>query len=345
MAVTFVIGNAHHLWTSLFGAGTTISAAIASEFSEAVGKLYTSSLLAAGLVLMFITFTVLALAQLMLAQATKRAAPMSRDPGIYARRRLEARFFIALSFLAAVFGILWLTLILVALFASGLPGINLALFTLDSPPPFDVGGLRNAMVGSLLMIVIATVVGTPVGIFAGTYLAEYGRFGRLTLAVRMLNDILLSAPSIVVGLFVYEVLVANSIGHFSGIAGAARPRGDRHSRRRAHDRKHAASYPGFTARSRGCPRSSAVEGHPPRSVARGALRHRNRHHLSGGAHQRRDGTAVVQRSQTIRVQPRSHAADGEPSRDDLPNGAQPVQRLASARVVGCPRCHIHRARA
>jgi phosphate transport system permease protein len=141
------------------------------------------------------------------------------DRGLYFRRRLIARFFMTLSCFAALFGIAWLALILGTLVVNGLPGINLDLFTKETPPPGEGGGMANAMAGSLIMIVMATLVGTPAGILAGTYLAEYGRFSRLAIVVRMLNDILLSAPSIVVGLFVYELVVV-TMGHFSAIAGA-----------------------------------------------------------------------------------------------------------------------------
>ncbi|MBN9073762.1 MAG: phosphate ABC transporter permease PstA [Rhizobiales bacterium] len=120
---------------------------------------------------------------------------------------------------AAGIGLAWLALILGALLWKGFSGLNLAVFTEMTPPPGEAGGLANAIVGSVLMTVIAVVVGTPVGILAGTYMAEYGRFSKLTTIVRFINDILLSAPSIIVGLFVYELLV-RPMGHFSGIAGA-----------------------------------------------------------------------------------------------------------------------------
>ncbi len=120
---------------------------------------------------------------------------------------------------AAGIGLAWLALILGALLWKGFSGLNLAVFTEMTPPPGEAGGLANAIVGSVLMTVIAVVVGTPVGILAGTYMAEYGRFSKLTIIVRFINDILLSAPSIIVGLFVYELLV-RPMGHFSGIAGA-----------------------------------------------------------------------------------------------------------------------------
>ncbi len=140
MAVTFVIGNAHRISASVLAPGTTISATIANEFTEAVGDLYTSALIALGLILFVIT-----------------------------------------------------------------PGAD--------------GGLLNPIVGSLILTGLAVIIGTPVGILAGTYMAEYGRFSKLTQVVRFINDILLSAPSIVIGLFVYEVMVA-PLGHFSGTAGA-----------------------------------------------------------------------------------------------------------------------------
>lgn len=145
---------------------------------------------------------------------------MEGASSIYIRRRLKAQFFLGLSWLAALIGLAALGVILFGLIGNGIKGINLDLFTMETPPPpgDEGGGLANAMIGSLIMIALATFVGTPIGILAGTYLAEYGRFGRLTTAVRMLNDILLSAPSIVVGLFVYELIVV-PMGHFSGLAG------------------------------------------------------------------------------------------------------------------------------
>lgn len=120
---------------------------------------------------------------------------------------------------AAGIGLAWLALILGALLYKGLSGVSLSVFTEMTPPPGDAGGLLNAIYGSIMMTVIAVIVGTPIGVLAGTYMAEYGRFSRLTTIVRFINDILLSAPSIIVGLFVYELLV-RPMGHFSAIAGA-----------------------------------------------------------------------------------------------------------------------------
>jgi phosphate transport system permease protein len=124
-----------------------------------------------------------------------------------------------LSIGATIFGLGWLVLILGVLLWEGLSGMSLKVFTEMTPPPGSAGGLLNAIVGSLIMTFLAVLVGTPIGILAGTYMAEYGRYDRLTSVVRFINDILLSAPSIVVGLFIYEVMVV-PLGHFSAMAGA-----------------------------------------------------------------------------------------------------------------------------
>ena len=139
---------------------------------------------------------------------------------LYARRRVANVMFIALSFGAAIFGLIWLGFILAALLEQGFSGLSLHLFTEAQPPPGSEGGLGNAILGSVVMSVLAVLVGTPIGIFAGTYLAEYGKHTRFAFVVRFVNDILLSAPSIITGLFVYEVLVVR-MGHFSGWAGIA----------------------------------------------------------------------------------------------------------------------------
>jgi phosphate transport system permease protein len=138
---------------------------------------------------------------------------------LYAARRRRNSIAMVLSFAATLFGLGWLVLILGALLYEGFSGLSLAVFTEMTPPPGASGGLLNAIVGSLIMTVLAVLIGTPVGILAGTYMAEYGRHDRVTDVVRFINDILLSAPSIVVGLFIYEVMVV-PMGHFSGLAGA-----------------------------------------------------------------------------------------------------------------------------
>ncbi len=127
--------------------------------------------------------------------------------------------FLMLSVLAAIFGIVWLAFILGDLGYNGLSSISPKLFTMITPPPNSEGGLLNAIVGSLMMSGLAVAAGTPLGLMAGTYLAEYGRHGWLAFFVRFVNDILLSAPSIIIGLFVYEVVV-RPMSHFSGWAGA-----------------------------------------------------------------------------------------------------------------------------
>lgn len=138
---------------------------------------------------------------------------------LYARRRFVNRVIVSLSVVAAGIGMLWLVLILAELLIEGFSGINLAVFTEMTPPPGSAGGLRNAIFGTLVMTSIAVALGTPIGILGGTYLAEYGRTSKLSVVVRFINDVLLSAPSIVVGLFVYEVMVIH-MGHFSAWAGA-----------------------------------------------------------------------------------------------------------------------------
>jgi phosphate transport system permease protein len=137
----------------------------------------------------------------------------------YHRRRFGDRIATVLSIGAAGFGLTWLVLILLVLIVKGVGGLSLAVFTEMTPPPGSAGGLLNAIVGSLILTVLAVIFGTPLGMLAGTYMAEYGRYSKLTLVVRFINDILLSAPSIVVGLFVYEIMV-RQMGHFSAWAGA-----------------------------------------------------------------------------------------------------------------------------
>ena len=138
---------------------------------------------------------------------------------LYSARRLRNQIAMGLSLVATLFGLGWLVLILGALLWQGFSGLSFAVFTEMTPPPGSAGGLLNPIAGSLILTVLAVVIGTPIGILAGTYMAEYGRYDRLTTVVRFINDILLSAPSIVVGLFIYEVMVA-PMGHFSGLAGA-----------------------------------------------------------------------------------------------------------------------------
>src|SRR5215467_14502994 len=138
---------------------------------------------------------------------------------LYNRRRRKNLITMSLSFCATGLGLGWLVLILGALLWEGFSGLSLRVFTEMTPPPGASGGLLNAIMGSLMLTVLAVLIGTPIGILAGTYMAEYGRHDRLTSVVRFINDILLSAPSIVIGLFIYEVMVY-PMGHFSGLAGS-----------------------------------------------------------------------------------------------------------------------------
>ena len=141
------------------------------------------------------------------------------DNALYRRRRLVNSFNKTMSFLTVAFGLFWLVWILYTLLKLGLGGLSLDVFTQSTPPPGSQGGLANAIYGSLLMTLFGTLIGTPVGILPGVYLAEFGNRGWLAPTTRFINDILLSAPSIVIGLFIYEVYVV-SVGHFSGWAGS-----------------------------------------------------------------------------------------------------------------------------
>ena len=137
---------------------------------------------------------------------------------LYARRRFINWLSLSISVLAMAFGLFWLGWILWTLLAQGLPGMSLAIFTQTTPPPGSQGGLGNAIWGSLMLTSLATLIGTPVGILAGTYLAEFGQRGWLSPTTRFINDILLSAPSIVIGLFIYSIYIVK-VGHFSGWGG------------------------------------------------------------------------------------------------------------------------------
>src|ERR1700755_191905 len=138
---------------------------------------------------------------------------------IYGRRPPKYIVIRLLCVAAALFGVTWLALILITLLYNGLAGLSLQIFTENTPPPGSTeGGLLNAIVGSIIMTVLGVGIGAPIGLFAGTYLAEYGKHDKLTSVIRFINDILLSAPSIIIGLFVYGAVVV-PMGGFSAIAG------------------------------------------------------------------------------------------------------------------------------
>ncbi|MBP6718493.1 MAG: phosphate ABC transporter permease PstA [Rhodoferax sp.] len=148
-----------------------------------------------------------------------QAAALERDrQSNYARRKFVNRVALTLSLLAMAFGLFWLFWILIETLRLGLSGLTLDTLTQMTPPPNDAGGLANAIYGSFLMVALATFVGTPIGIMAGIYLAEFDSKGWLANVTRFVNDILLSAPSIVIGLFVYAVVVSR-FNSFSGYAG------------------------------------------------------------------------------------------------------------------------------
>src|SRR5246500_4998910 len=139
---------------------------------------------------------------------------------IYIRRRRVNLIVRGLCLGAAIFGVTWLAFILFTLFYNGLAGLSVQLFSQNTPPPGSTeGGLLNAITGSIIMTGIGVGIGAPLGLFAGTYLAEYGKNDRLTSVIRFINDILLSAPSIIIGLFIYGAVVV-AMRRFSAIAGA-----------------------------------------------------------------------------------------------------------------------------
>ena len=138
---------------------------------------------------------------------------------IPARRRIADVLAFAFATAATLFGLVWLFWILWTTLSQGASALSPTLFTQMTPPPGSSGGILNALYGSLVMIFLAIMIGTPIGVAAGTYLAEHGRNTRVAAVASFINDILLSAPSIVIGLFVYE-LVVRKVGHFSGFAGA-----------------------------------------------------------------------------------------------------------------------------
>jgi phosphate transport system permease protein len=149
------------------------------------------------------------------ADSAKLASPRKQQSA----RKLRSAIAMILCWISAGIGLAALGAILAALLWGGFSGLSLDVFTKMTPPPGSSGGLLNAIFGSLVMTFFGVLIGAPLGLFAGTYMAEYGHASRLTMVVRFINDILLSAPSIVIGLFVYEIAVV-PLGHFSAFAGA-----------------------------------------------------------------------------------------------------------------------------
>jgi phosphate transport system permease protein len=145
---------------------------------------------------------------------------MALDRTRYNRRKAASAIMAASCVAASVLGLAVLGAILATLLIKGVSGLTPQVFTEMTPPPGSNGGLLNAIVGSFIMSFVAVAAGTPIGILAGTYMAEYGRHSKVSSIIRFVNDILLSAPSIVIGLFIYEIMV-RPLGHFSALAGAA----------------------------------------------------------------------------------------------------------------------------
>ena len=138
---------------------------------------------------------------------------------IYTRRRIVNAINLTASVGATLFGLFWLVWLLWTLFSNGLAYVNWDVFTVSTPPPGETGGLANAIVGSLILTGVGVLIGTPIGVLAGTYLAEFGRASKIAPTIRFVNDILLSAPSIIIGVFIYGLVVV-TLGHFSAWAGA-----------------------------------------------------------------------------------------------------------------------------
>ena len=336
MAVTFVIGNAHRINASLLAPGTTISATIANEFTE--GGWQSLHLLAHC--------------------ARPRphgdhsdrdhcrasdAAPLGAARVVtgmrkHARRRLINRVALGCALLATLVALGMLTAILVTLVTHGTAGLSTSLFTKMTPPPGGSGGLANAMYGSFMLTLLAIVIGAPIGILAGTYLAEYGRDTRVAAVVRFVNDILLSAPSIIIGLFVYEILIVR-VRHFSAIAGGDRARDHRHPSHRPYHRGHAGTRTPGRTRRLDRPRRAALAHHLEYPLSGREVGPAHRSAARGGEDQRRDGAALVHGPQQSVLEPRSECPDGKPAGDHLPVRAEPLQRLAATRLERRTRHH------
>ena len=141
------------------------------------------------------------------------------NASLYRRRRFINYAVLASSILTTLFGLFWLVWLLVTLFSHGFQYLNLAVLTQPTPPPGEAGGLANAIVGSIMITCMGVAIGAPVGVLAGTFLSEYAARSRIAHVIRFVNDVLLSAPSIILGVFIYEIVVVPS-GHFSGWAGS-----------------------------------------------------------------------------------------------------------------------------
>lgn len=249
----------------------------------------------------------------------------SVSQSLYNRRRVINVVALLLSCVTALFGLFFLAWILWTLLSKGVPGIDLNLFTKMTPPPMQEGGLLNAFFGSAVMCGLALAIGTPLGIAAGTWLAEYGNTRKTGLVVRFVNDILLSAPSIVLGLFVYTLYVMQTGGRFSAFAGALSlafivlPVVVRTTDEMLRLVLSANARSGVVARH------PAVEGHRAGAVSRRLGRHSHRHPAGAGAHQRRDRATTVHRLRQSILEQQHLSADGQRAGDHESVRKQPLR--------------------
>jgi hypothetical protein len=242
----------------------------------------------------------------------------TRRLAMHNKRKRTNVIALTLSLGAMAFGVFWLIWILFETIYLGIGGLTLATFTEMTPPPQgEGGGLANAIFGSFVMVGLATLVGTPVGILAGVYLAEYGQKNWLGAAVRFINDILLSAPSIVVGLFVYAVVVAK-MKSFSGLAGSMALA--------------LLVIPVVIRAARGGlrPGHAEVEGHPVHHAEGRPRRCHHRHPAGPGPRVRRDGASAVHGPVQPVLDQRCQRADGQPARHHLQVRDEPLRELAEA---------------
>ena len=302
MAVTFVIGNAHRISASILAPGTTISATIANEFTEAVGDLYTSSLIALGLILFVITFIVLARPATCccgMERASRGLKPMS----LYAGRRRRNAIAMGSRCSATAFGLLWLVLILASAALEGLRRPVAGGLHRDDAAARQRRRPAQRHRRQPDLTVIGVAIGTPLGILAGTYMAEYGRFSKLTRSSASSTTSCSPRPR--------SSSACSSTRSWSCAWATSRP-GPAASRWRCWSCRWWCAPPRTCCswcrtRSAKRPRAghAALDGHPQRHLPRGARRHRHRRAARDGAHQRRDGAAPVHRAQQPVLEPRT----------------------------------------
>ena len=248
---------------------------------------------------------------------------------LYRKRLFINRFNLVMSLGTMAFGMAFLLWILAVLFYNGFTALSPTLFTQMTPPPGSAGGLANAIFGSVVIVATATFISTPIGILAGVYLAEFGKDGWIARSTRFINDILLSAPSIVIGLFIYTVYVAQ-VGHFSGWAGSfalaliAIPVVVRTTENMLHL---VPSSLREAAVALGAPMWKVILMVTLKAV-RGGVDHRRS--ARGGPHVRRDRAAAVHRAQQPVLEREHGRADGQPAGRHLPVRDEPVRGLEDA---------------